>query len=257
MRPIQVFDDKMEGSKAIARHIAHLVKRRQEEHKPVVLGLATGGTPIGVYEELVRIHKNEGLSFDHVVTFNLDEYYPMRPSSQQSYSWFMHHHLFNHIDVPAQNIHIPDGALAKNHIPAFCRGYEAAIKNAGGVDLQLLGIGRTGHIGFNEPPVSADSITRLVSLHPITIEDAARDFGGISFTPAEAITMGISTIMQAREIVIAGWGPNKAAIIKKAIEANIDEQIPASYLQTHPSVKWVLDKEAAAELSEMTVHADA
>lgn len=257
MRDIQVFDNKVEGSRAIARYIANLVKRRQEEGKPVVLGLATGTTPIGVYEELVRIHKMEGLSFKHVITFNLDEYYPMRPSSQQSYTWFMHQHLFNHIDIPAQNIHIPDGALAKNHIPAFCRGYEAAIKNAGGIDLQLLGIGRTGHIGFNEPPVSADTITRLVSLHQITIEDAARDFGGISSTPTEAITMGISTIMQAREIIIAGWGPNKAAIIKKAIEAHVDEQIPASYLQTHASVKWLLDKEAAAELSEVPVQSEA
>jgi len=257
MRQIQVFDNKVEGSRAIARYIAHLVKRRQEEHKPVVLGLATGSTPIGVYEELVQIHKTEGLSFKNVITFNLDEYYPMRPSSQQSYTWFMHYHLFNHIDIPAQNIHIPDGALAKEHIPAFCRGYEARIKEVGGVDLQLLGIGRTGHIGFNEPPVGADTITRLVSLHNITIEDAAAEFGGIPFTPKEAITVGISTIMQAREIIIAGWGQNKAAIIKKAIEANVDENIPASYLQTRSSVKWVLDKEAAAELSEMTVQSGA
>ncbi|MCH5719538.1 glucosamine-6-phosphate deaminase [Niabella hibiscisoli] len=257
MRQIQVFDNKMEGSRAIARYIANLVKRRQEENKPVVLGLATGSTPIGVYEELVRIHKTEGLSFKHVVTFNLDEYYPMRPSSHQSYAWFMHHHLFSHIDISAQNIHIPDGALARNHIPAFCRGYEAQIKNAGGIDLQLLGIGRTGHIGFNEPPVSADTITRLVSLHNITIEDAAADFGSISFTPTEAITVGISTIMQAREIIIAGWGQNKAAIIKKAIEANVDEHIPASYLQTRPSVRWVLDKEAAAELSEVPMQSEA
>jgi len=250
---IKVYPNKIEASKAVANHIGDLIRERQKENRQAVLGLATGSSPIYIYEELVRMHQEEGLSFANVVSFNLDEYYPMEPTAVQSYVKFMQQHLFRHIDIPAQQIHIPDGSIAKEDIAAYCRAYDEKIQAVGGIDIQLLGIGRTGHIGFNEPPVGADSTTRLVALHELTIEDAAKDFDGISTVPTHAITMGVSTILAAREIILVGWGKSKASIVQRAIEGAMSDEIPASYLQMNPNVIWVLDKEAAGELHKLKI----
>jgi glucosamine-6-phosphate deaminase len=246
---IKVFEDKNAASASIANHIGNLITSRQKEGKQAVLGLATGTTPMGIYKELVRMHREEQLSFHNVITFNLDEYYPMASSSMQSYVRYMHQHLFNHVDIPPQNIHIPDGTVQREHVESYCIAYDKKIAAVGGIDLQLLGIGRTGHIGFNEPPALPGTGTSLVSLHQITIEDAASDFGGIAHTPQHAITMGVGTILQAKEIIVAGWGKKKANIIRESIEGKITAQVPASYLQQAQCVTWHLDQEAAAELS--------
>src|SRR5688500_9352603 len=167
-----------DGSKAVAKEIAALIREKQAAKEPAVLGLATGSTPKYLYAELVRMHKQEGLSFKNVVTFNLDEYYPMQPEALQSYRRFMREHLFDHIDIDPKNIHIPDGTISIEEVPAFCRQYEEAIVKAGGIDLQLLGIGRTGHVGFNEPGSARESRTRLITLDKATRLDAASDFFG-------------------------------------------------------------------------------
>ncbi|MGN6637385.1 MAG: glucosamine-6-phosphate deaminase, partial [Mucilaginibacter sp.] len=214
-----------------------------------VLGLATGVTPIGVYAELVRLHNEEGLSFKNVITFNLDEYYPMRPNAAQSYVTFMNENLFDHVDIDRANVHIPNGTLKQDDIAAFCLNYERQINALGGIDLQVLGIGRTGHIGFNEPGSAPNSGTRLVTLDDLTRSDASRDFGGKSNVPTKAITMGIGTIFKAREIILMAWSAKKAPIIKKAVEGEISGDVPATYLQLSDHVEFVLDQDAASELT--------
>ncbi len=199
--------------------------------KMAVLGLATGATPVQVYANLVKMHQEEGLSFENVITFNLDEYYPMHPDAKQSYVSFMDEHLFGHIDIKKENIHIPDGTLPKEEIAEYCLRYENAIGEVGGLDLQILGIGRTGHIGFNEPGSAPNSGTRLVTLDDLTRRDAARDFGGKENVPTKAITMGVGTIFKAREIILLAWSKKKASIIKKAVEGEIAGSVPATYLQ--------------------------
>ncbi|RZK93099.1 MAG: glucosamine-6-phosphate deaminase, partial [Pedobacter sp.] len=215
--PVSVFENPKIASVNVAQRIADLIKRKQATNTPAVLGLATGVTPIAVYAELVRLHKEEGLSFKNVITFNLDEYYPMQPNAAQSYVTFMNENLFDHIDIDKKNVHIPDGTLALEDIPAFCLDYEKKIGDLGGLDIQILGIGRTGHIGFNEPGSAPNSGTRLVTLDDLTRRDAARDFGGKTFVPTKAITMGIGTIFKAREIILMAWSRKKASIIKKAV----------------------------------------
>jgi glucosamine-6-phosphate deaminase len=211
------------------------------------LGLATGNTPISVYQELVRLHKEENLSFSKVITFNLDEYYPMQPEARQSYVVFMNKIFFNHIDK--KNINIPDGSLIQEDVAVYCIEYEKKIEAAGGIDLQILGIGRTGHIGFNEPGSAPNSGTRLVTLDDLTRSDASRDFGGKENVPAKAITMGIGTIFKAHQIILMAWSKNKAAIIKKAVEGEISSEVPATYLQLSDNVEFVLDEDAASELT--------
>ena len=213
------------------------------------MGLATGATPIAVYAELIRLHKEEGLSFKNVITFNLDEYYPMQPNAAQSYVSFMNEQLFNHIDINKDNVHIPDGTLKLEEIQAFCLAYEQKIEDAGGLDIQILGIGRTGHIGFNEPGSAPNSGTRLVTLDDLTRKDAARDFGGKSFVPTKAITMGIGTIFKAKEIVLMAWNGKKASIIKKAVEGEISSEVPATFLQLSDNVEFILDEDAASLLT--------
>ncbi|WP_205503306.1 glucosamine-6-phosphate deaminase [Rufibacter psychrotolerans] len=247
--PVTVYPDKNEASRTVARRIAELIRSKQQAGEKTVLGLATGATPVGVYSELVRLHREEGLSFRDVITFNLDEYYPMQPEAPQSYVRFMDEQLFNHIDIDRANINIPDGTLALEEIPAFCLAYERKIEALGGIDLQVLGIGRTGHIGFNEPGSAPNSGTRLVTLDDLTRRDAARDFGGKENVPTKAITMGIGTIFKAREIVLMAWNGKKAPIIKKAVEGEISGEVPATYLQLSDNVEFVLDQDAAAELT--------
>ena len=244
-----IFKDSDKASIKVAQEIASLIKKRQVQKRKCIIGLATGSSPIGVYEELVRMHKEENLSFENVVTFNLDEYLPMDPTNLQSYFYFMHEHLFNHVNIPEENIHIPDGTLNIDETKEYCLSYERKIKEHGGLDFQLLGIGRTGHIGFNEPGSHFNSGTRVITLDHITRIDAAPSFLGIDNVPRKAITMGISTVKKAKRIILLGWGQNKADIIKKTIEGEVSSQVPASYLQHHPNCTFVLDTAAGSELT--------
>lgn len=247
--PVSVFENPQTASIAVANRIADIIKKKQSENQPAVLGLATGVTPIAVYAELVRLHKQEGLSFHNVITFNLDEYYPMQPNTAQSYVTFMKENLFDHINIEKSNIYIPNGTIALEGIPAFCLEYEKKIESLGGLDIQILGIGRTGHIGFNEPGSAPNSGTRLVTLDDLTRRDAAKDFGGKSFVPTKAVTMGIGTIFKAREIILMAWSGKKASIIKKAVEGEISGEVPATYLQLSNNVEFILDDPAASELT--------
>lgn len=249
--PIKIWDNADEGAINIARYIALRIKQKQQDNEHIVLGLATGSSPIKVYNELVRIHKEEGLSFYNVITFNLDEYYPMQPDADQSYVKFMHEYLFSHVDVKPENIHIPNGNLPIEYVEAHCQEYDKKIDFYGGIDIQILGIGRTGHIGFNEPGSWLNSRTRLVKLDHLTRKDAIKDFGKEEDVPYRAITMGISTIMKAKQIFIMAWGSHKSEISQKAIEGEITEMIPATFLQGHPNVKYYMDHTAAADLTKM------
>jgi glucosamine-6-phosphate deaminase len=247
--PVTVYPNQHIAAKQVALRIAGVIKRKQEKGENAVLGLATGVTPVGVYAELIRMHKEEGLSFQNVITFNLDEYYPMKPDAAQSYVTFMQENLFDHIDIKKDNVHIPDGTLNKDDVAAWCLQYEKQIEALGGLDLQILGIGRTGHIGFNEPGSAPNSGTRLVTLDDLTRRDAARDFGGKQNVPTKAITMGIGTIFKAREIILMAWNKKKAPIIKKAVEGEISGEVPATYLQLSEHVEFVLDADAASDLT--------
>jgi glucosamine-6-phosphate deaminase len=249
--PVKIFSDYKEVSKAVAGEIASLIKVKKELGQMAVLGLATGSTPISVYAELVRMHQEEGLSFENVITFNLDEYYPMAPQALQSYVLFMHAHLFDHIDIKPENIHIPDGTISRDQITDYCTNYDLEIENAGGLDIQILGIGRTGHIGFNEPGSEINSPTRLISLDYVTIADAASDFYGEEFVPNRAITMGISTILKAKRVILMALGEGKAGIIQKAIEETVTSDVPASFLQKHNNALFILDKTSSSELTKV------
>jgi glucosamine-6-phosphate deaminase len=239
------------GSELIAQEIADIIRAKQAKGKNCVLGLATGSSPLSVYAELVRMHKEEGLSFQNVVSFNLDEYWPMGKENLQSYHYFMHENLFDHIDIKPENIHIPDGEVKANQVRTYCQDYEAKIEAAGGLDFQLLGIGRTGHIGFNEPGSNQNSRTRLVNLDHITREDAAEGFQGLEYVPKRAITMGIATVLSAKRIVLMAWGQKKSEVVQQAIEGTVTSQLPSSFLQTHKNTTFVLDEEAAAELTRI------
>ena len=246
-----IFKDSKEASKIVAKEISDLIIRKQKQNKNCVLGLATGSSPISVYQELVRLHREEGLSFKNVITFNLDEYYPMDKNDVNSYHHFMGIHLFNHIDIDMKNIHIPDGIIKKDKINEYCVNYEKQIVDFGGIDFQLLGIGRTGHIGFNEPGSNYSSLTRLVHLDYMTRNDARKSFYGIENVPTTAITMGIRTIRKSKRIVLMAWGNNKSAVVKKAIEGEIDSNIPSSFLQKHNNVTFVLDESASEHLTRI------
>lgn len=247
--PTRVFPDSAQVSQEVAGQITDLIRQRAKEGKQAVLGLATGSTPTEVYDELIRLHNEEGLSFKNVVTFNLDEYYPMQPNELQSYVRFMREHLFDHVDIDPKNVHIPDGTLSIEEVPHFCKAYEKAIKDAGGIDIQLLGIGRTGHIGFNEPGSGKDSRTRIIWLDQLTRQDAASDFFGIEHVPHKAITMGVGSIMSARKLFMLAFGEGKAPIIREAVEGKITDHVAASFLQEHPDAQVYLDLAAAAKLT--------
>ncbi len=249
--PTHIFADSEKASKAVALEIAALIRQKAKENKPAVLGLATGSSPKKVYQELIRMHKEEGLSFKNVVTFNLDEYHPMEPDSVQSYVRFMKEQLFDQIDIPVTNYHLPDGTLPIEKIPEFCKDYEDKIEKLGGLDFHLLGIGRNGHIGFNEPGSLINSKTRLMTLDINTKIDAAVDFGGLAKVPKKAITLGIDKIMQAKRIVLLAWGEHKAESVARAVEGQVTSDIPASYLQQHTNATFILDETAAALLTRI------
>ena len=246
-----VLDDPIEFTRAVAARIATIIGEKTSGGGHAVLGLATGSTPVSVYRELIRLHRDEGLSFAGVVTFNLDEYCPMDPGSIHSYHRFMWENLFSHVDIHPHNVHIPSGALPRDEVPAFCEAYEAAIRAAGGIDFQLLGIGKTGHIGFNEPGSGARSRTRLITLDTVTRRDAAADFFGEDNVPREAITMGVATILEAREIAILATGEHKADIVRRAVEGEVDTEVAATFLQRHPRTTFYLDGAAAAGLTRV------
>lgn len=246
-----VFSNSQRASSLVAKELSELIVDKQKKGENCVLGLATGSSPINVYAELVRLHEEEGLSFHNVITFNLDEYWPMERKNVQSYHYFMHEHLFNHVNIPPENIHIPDGKIEQDELLQYCLDYEQKIKEAGGIDIQLLGIGRTGHIGFNEPGSHRNSVTRMITLDHMTRVDAAPAFHGISNVPKKAITMGINTVLNAERIILMAWGQNKADVIKNTIEGEVSSSVPATYLQSHNNSTFVLDTGAASELTRI------
>jgi len=247
--PVKIYKDLQQGSLFAAQKIASLIKEKQAKKEKCVLGLATGSTPKTLYEELVRMHKEEGLSFKNVISFNLDEYYPIDHDAIQSYNSYMHRNLFDHIDIDPNNIHIPNGELPKEQVKAHCAEYEKMIEDTGGIDLQLLGIGNNGHIGFNEPGSSIYSRTRLITLENSTRLANSYEFANISEVPRMALTMGISTIMKAKQIILLAWGPGKAPVIHRSAEGPVTEQVPASLLQQHHDCTFIVDEAAAAELT--------
>ena len=249
--PVRIWDNDVACCKHIANSIALAIRQKQQDGKQIVLGLATGSSPIDIYRELIRLHKEENLSFSNVVTYNLDEYFPMDPEAQQSYVRFMHEYLFDHIDIPKENINIPNGTLTMEEVSDFCEGYEKKIKASGGIDIQLLGIGRTGHVGFNEPGSWLDSKTRLVRLDSLTMRDARKDFLREEDVPYRAITMGIDTIMNTKTIYLVAWGQHKAEIVQRAAEGPISAQVPSTYLQKHPDVRFFVDTSAAEQLTRI------
>lgn len=246
-----VVEEHEDIARVVASRIAALIEEKRASGQTAVLGLATGSTPIGVYRELIRMHRDDGLSFSNVVTFNLDEYYPMAPDAIHSYHRFMWENLFTHVDIAAGNVHIPRGDVPREEVDDECQRYEAAIVDAGGIDFQILGIGKTGHIGFNEPGSGADSRTRLVHLDAVTKRDAAADFFGEEYVPKEAVTMGVATILAAREIALLGTGEHKARIIKRSVEGDINLEIAATFLQRHPKTTFYVDSAAGADLTRV------
>eukprot|EP00884_Botryococcus_braunii_P021627 jgi/Botrbrau1/8148/Bobra.0308s0036.1 len=260
---VKVLNNSEDVSLSVAREISDLIKQKNAEGTACVLGLATGSTPLRLYAELVRMHKEEGLSFANVTTFNLDEYFPMDPTELQSYHRFMHENLFDLVDIDKDRVHIPNGRSPSEDIrntapfmSAIVRTveqrsdeYEAAIEAAGGIDLQLLGVGRRGHIGFNESGSDEASVTRLVDLDPITRIDASSDFFGEENVPRMAITMGVGTIMKARRIVLMAFGENKSTIVARAVEGPVTKDVPMSFLQKHPNACLYLDASAAGGLT--------
>jgi len=246
-----VYENSVIASKSVANEIAGLIREKQAQKQLCILGLATGSSPKSLYAELVRLHKEEGLSFKNVVSFNLDEYYPMEPDSINSYVRFMKELLFNHIDILPENVHIPDGTLSKEAIGDYCNDYETKIEALGGLDLQILGIGGNGHIGFNESGSLQNSKTRLVALDHITRVAASKDFSGLNNTPRTAITLGVKKIMEAKRVILLAWGEGKSNIIKSSVEGPVTNLVPASFLQEHNNTTFVLDKSAASKLTRI------
>ncbi|HWC72310.1 MAG TPA: glucosamine-6-phosphate deaminase [Gemmatimonadales bacterium] len=246
-----VFPEHSDLAVQVADRIVDIIQRETRAKGRAVLGLATGSTPLGVYEELIRRHQAGDVDFSRVVTFNLDEYYPMSPDSPHSYHRYMWENFFAHVNIKKENVHIPDGTVPRERVAETCAAYEAAIRAAGGIDFQLLGIGKTGHIGFNEPGSDAASRTHIVTLDTLTRKDAAADFFGVDNVPREAITMGVATILDAKEIALMATGEHKAAIVARAVEGDISPDVAATFLQRHPSVTVYLDLAAAADLTRI------
>jgi glucosamine-6-phosphate deaminase len=249
--PVRVMPDHDSLAAEVAGRIAQLIRERSREGRHAVLGLATGSTPVGVYRELIRLHREEGLDFSNVVAFNLDEYFPMRPGSVHSYHRYMRENLFDFVNIPLENRHIPRGDLCETDMEAHCLDYERRIREAGGIDLQILGIGRSGHIGFNEPGSRRESRTRCLYLDAVTRADATADFFGEENVPSRAITMGVATILEAREVILLATGEHKAEIVRRAVEGEVHADVAATFLQQHPHATVYLDPPAAGELTRI------
>jgi len=238
-----------ESSKEVGQEAARIVAAAVRTNPTIVLGLATGSTPLGMYEELIALHRSAGLDFSQATSFNLDEYLGLAKDNPQSFHYFMHSSFFSQVNFSPEKIHVPDGSIRANY-SEYCESYERALKSAGGIDLQILGIGRNGHIGFNEPNSSLASRTRLKELTAETIEDNRRFFPPGAEIPECAITMGIGTILDARRILILATGKSKAAAVAKAIEGPISSSVSASALQLHPDVTFIIDEDAAYALTQ-------
>ncbi len=248
---------------AMSKEAAKIVADRIRRKPNLVLGLATGGTPLGLYKELIRMHREEGLDFSKVITFNLDEYIGLPPEHDQSYHYFMWENFFKHININPANVHIPQGIFGDvkispyetdPKIEAYCQWYEEQIKKFGGIDLQILGIGANGHIAFNEPGSSLGSRTRIKTLTEKTRQDNSRFFKSIDEVPKYAITIGIGTIMEAKEVILLASGESKADAVKAAVEGPITAMCPASMLQIHRKAIIIVDKKAASKLSAEFVY---
>jgi glucosamine-6-phosphate deaminase len=250
--PTYIFESNHELARHVAQTIAGVIRERNSFGQAAVLGLPTGSTPLGIYRELIRLHQQEGLDFSGVITFNLDEYYGIQPHQLQSYHRWMHENFFRHVNVPAKNIHIPDGAIALDDVDDHCRRYEMAIERAGGIDVQLLGIGRNGHIGFNEPFSVRHSRTRLATLDPITRKDAASDFFSEENVPTQALTMGLGTILEARKILLVALGEHKAGIVRETVEGPHTEKVPATFLRDHSDAAILVDDAASGQLTAIS-----
>ena len=247
--PTQIYNSADDACQTVADAITNLISERNAANKPTVLGLATGSTPVRLYRELIRRHKQEGLSFANVITFNLDEYYGLASDHPESYRKFMQDQLFDHVDLKPENTHVPDGLVYSEDVFTSCKAYEDAIAAAGGIDIQILGIGRTGHIGFNEPGSGPETLTRLVTLDSLTRRDAARDFLGEENVPRHAITMGVGTILAAHKLFLLAWGEGKASIMAKTVEGKQTDTIPATFLQQHGNCTFCIDQSAASHLT--------
>lgn len=239
---LYIVDDYKELSVKAALIVAGQISFKADS----VLGLCTGSTPVGMYQKLVEMHKTQGLDFSRVISFNLDEYLGLAPENDQSYHYFMQDNLFNYVNARPEHINIPKGLAAD--IEAECVRYEQSIKKAGGLDLQVLGIGRNGHIGFNEPADKFTGETHLVALDEDTINANARFFSSRDEVPTQAVTMGIKTIMQSERIILLANGAGKAEAVKSAVAGEITPRVPASILQLHPNCTFIVDKEAAQRL---------
>jgi glucosamine-6-phosphate deaminase len=247
--PTIVFPTSGQASRHVALMIESLIRQNNSAGRPTVLGLPTGSTPVGLYRELIRLHKDQGLDFSRVVTFNLDEYYPMQPDDPHSYRRWMKETFFDHVNIPTQNIHIPDGTVDPDEIEDYCLRYEQKIRRAGGLDLLVLGIGRSGHVGFNEPGSTRHSRTRRVTLDPVTRRDASGGFYGEDNVPHQAVTMGVGTILDAKKIVLMAFGEHKAAVVHRAVEGPVSDAVAASFLQQHNDATFLLDEAAAGQLA--------
>ncbi|MBX2820968.1 MAG: glucosamine-6-phosphate deaminase [Rhodothermaceae bacterium] len=252
--PVRIFEDPSSLAEFVANYIQELVESKKSKGENLVLGLPTGSTPIGVYQRLIELHQEGSLDFSNVITFNLDEYYPIEPHALQSYHRFMHENLFDHVNIPKDQIHIPDGMVPRSKLQEYCRTYDQTIKEAGGLDLVLLGIGRSGHIGFNEPGSSLSTRTRLITLDEITRKDASSSFFGDENVPREAITMGVGTILEAKEIILMATGEHKAVPIRRTVELEDPNKLfPASFLQRHQNVSFMIDEPASSELTRVKI----
>jgi glucosamine-6-phosphate deaminase len=249
--PCYVFDSSKNLARRVAQIVASVIRERNALGQKAVLGLPTGSTPVSVYRELIRLHREEGFDFSQVITFNIDEYFGVQPDQAQSYHHWMHQHLFRHINVPPENIHVPDGTVPINRMEAYCRQYESEIEAAGGIDVMILGIGRNGHIGFNEPFSIRNSRTRVCLLDPVTRIDAGSDFYGEENVPTHAVTMGLGTILDARKILLLALGEHKAKIIREACEGPITDRVPASFLQEHDDACVLIDAAAGRDLTDV------
>jgi glucosamine-6-phosphate deaminase len=247
--PTRVFSSSDEAARHVALMVEGLIREKASAGLPVLLGLPTGSTPVGVYRELIRLHREENLDFSNCITFNLDEYYPMQPDELQSYHRWMQENFFDHVNIPPEQIHLPDGTVPAQQAAQHCTDYEASIQRAGGFDMVILGIGRTGHVGFNEPGSARNSRTRMVTLDAVTRRDAASDFFGEEHVPQHALTMGVGTILSARKVVMIALGEHKAPIVQKALEGPVTDSIAASFLQEHPDAVFIVDAAASAELT--------
>ncbi len=244
----RIFENPDSASACVASEMARLIRERATLGRCAVLGFASGSTPLPLFEELIYLHQEEGLSFANVVTFNLAEYLGLQPDDPHSLRTFMMRNLFDHLDIPARNHHFLRGDLRATAVKSHCAAYEAEITRAGGIDIQILGIGRNGHIAFNEPGCTQDSPTRRVALAESTREDVASGFGTLARVPVAALTMGCGTILNARRIILMAWGAKKARIVRRAVTGPITAKLPASFLQSHPSAQVFLDPPAAAVL---------